>query len=285
MITEKMKNPKILAITATIFLMVSLIGTVFYYQSNRTISGILETEKSRTASLESEKAKLTGEIGHYIQTNTELTGANGTLQSSLTDANSQISANEARIKKLTKDLAQIGLLKNQIAQIQQSKKAAEDKAFADKQALTNENMALNSKLDRLKGENKELAENLDILSAMNGDNFRIDATKRKDRITVLAGRTKKVQVSFELPYNSEADIKFNITRPDGKKLTGNNDGITYIVKNAETMSASLTKTPISKTPKKVEMTYTPKEKLKPGIYQIEMVNKGKHVATCQFKLR
>jgi hypothetical protein len=40
-----------------------------------------------------------------------------------------------------------------------------------------------------------------------------------------------------------------------------------------------------KVSRKIEMTYEPKEKQKPGLYQIEMYNVEKYVGTINVKLR
>ena len=120
---------------------------------------------------------------------------------------------------------------------------------------------------------------------MTTDNYLVEATKRKDKLTVMAKRAKKITMSFNVPENMVENISFKLTKPDGKQVDGKGNGIAYKVVNGdEGLTASLSGGAI-KVSKKIVMTYEPKEKQKSGIYKIEMYNHDKYIGACNVKLR
>jgi hypothetical protein len=107
------------------------------------------------------------------------------------------------------------------------------------QKLNAEKNALNQTIASLQEENKQLAANLEILSSMTADNYLVETTKRKDRLTVVARRTKKMAVTFKVPDNVVEDITFKILKPDGKVVEGKHNGIAYrVVDGDEGLMAS-----------------------------------------------
>jgi hypothetical protein len=92
-------------------------------------------------------------------------------------------------------------------------------------------------------------------------------------------------MSFNVPENMVENISFKLTKPDRSQVDGKGNGIAYRITNEdEGLTASLSGGVI-KVSKKIEMTYEPKEKQKPGIYKIEMYNGDKYIGACNVKLR
>jgi hypothetical protein len=154
-------------------------------------------------------------------------------------------------------------------------------------SLNKEKMALNQTISSLQSENKQLASNLEVLSSMTSDNFLVETTKRKGKLTVMAKKAKKMTVSFNVPNNLSENITFQIVQPDGKKVDGKDNGIAYRVVNPEEGLMASTSNGIEtiKVARKIEMTYQPKAKQKPGLYKIEMYNGDKYIGACNVKLR
>jgi len=81
-------------------------------------------------------------------------------------------------------------------------------------------------------------------------------------------------------------ISFKIMKPDGSQIGGKNDqGLTFEVTNDDAGLLVNSSSEVIKVSKKIEMTYEPKEKLKAGVYKVEMFNGEKYVGACNVKLR
>jgi len=151
--------------------------------------------------------------------------------------------------------------------------------------VNSENEKLNKSITDLRAENEELAQNLKILSSLTADNFLVETTRGKGKLTVKAKRTNKIAVSFAVPANVTEKLSFIITKPDGKQITDNDKAISFnVIDNDENLYASTNNDDI-KVSKKIEMVYQPKEKLRPGTYKIEIYNGNKYVGASNVRLR
>ncbi|HKR03012.1 MAG TPA: hypothetical protein VJY62_00135, partial [Bacteroidia bacterium] len=268
-------------------LLLSLIGTGVFYFSNRTLNSDLSNQKLNMDQLLIEKTLLNKELHAYKDNVNDLKGDNQNLQNILNSVKFQETKNLAEIKNLKRENSAVKSLRQQLADMKQTVMNTQNMASADKKRMQSEINSLNSTISSFQEDNKELAANVELLRSVTADNFHLKATRRNEKLTVVARRTRQIKVSFDMPQGIEADIKFNITKPDGTKLSGANDGIAFIVfENPDAaLSASTNEATGLKLSKKVEMTYKPKAKLKAGDYIIEMTNKNMHVAYCHVKLR
>lgn len=168
------------------------------------------------------------------------------------------------------------------------KKEHETKILALKETidkLNTDNNFLNQSLASLTEENKQLAANLDLLSSITADNYLVETTRKKGKLTVVAKRTKKLGVNFKVPENMVETISFKLIKPDGNTVEGNSKDIAVnITDNNEVLYASLDKAEL-KVSKRIEMTYEPKERLKSGVYKVEIYNKERYIGSCNVKLR
>ena len=285
--TIEQREKRITAI-AVLILIAALIGTGLFYSANRSLSKNLNGEKLKTELLLSEKLALQKEIEDFKAQISSLTGKNADLDKLLAETSQKLSEKEAQLTRINRENGNTKALKKELAELTQMRKDFENQVATLNetiQKLNKEKDALNETIVSLQKENKELATNLDILSSMTGDNYLVETTKRKDRLTVMARRAKKITMSFNVPENMVEDISFKLTKPDGKQVEGKDNGIAYKVISEDVgLTASLSGGAI-KVSKKIEMTYEPKEKQKPGIYKIEMYNGDKYIGSCNVKLR
>lgn len=291
---KKLSKDRMIAAGAVIFLIAAIIGTSLFYNSNKSLTKNLNNEKLKSEMMLSEKLALQKEIETFINQINSLSGKNSELDKLLAETSKKLSEKEAQLSRIVRENGNIKTLKKELADLNQMKKDFESQVFALNESirkLNSEKDALNQTIASLQEENKQLASNLEILSSMTADNYLVETTKKmwlkpnSEKLTVVARRTKKITVSFKVPENIIEDISFKIVKPDGKTVEGKDNGVACrIVNEDEGLMASINGGAI-KVSKKIEMTYEPKEKQKPGLYQIEMYNGEKYIGTCNVKLR
>lgn len=285
-----MKREKSIITAAVILLLAAILGIGYFYSANKSITSILNKERLYGEKTLSEKLALEKDIEAFKTKINAMSGKNDELDKMLAATNQKLSDKENEIRRIYRENGNIKALKKEIAELTQLKKDFELQAASLNEmikSLNKEKMALNETIAALQSENKQLAANLDILSSMTSDNFLVETTKKKDKLTVMAKRARKMTVSFNVPNNVSENISFKIIKPDGSKVDGKENGIAYRVVNPEEGMTASTSAVIEtvKVSKKIEMTYQPKEKQKPGIYKIEMYNGDKYIGACNVKLR
>ena len=121
----------------------------------------------------------------------------------------------------------------------------------------------------LEAQKKELSENLVNAEKNRTSNIELYGSRgnKKDKLTFLARRTKKLNLIFDVPQSLNEPITFNITTPDGKTITPEDKTLTSSIKpDSNYLTASLSSIPPSTPGKlfssqKVTMAYTPKRKV------------------------
>lgn len=281
------KSKAIIA-TAVVLLLVTLIGTAFFYNSSQSMEKSLNNEKLKSENILSEKLSLQREIADFKTQISELQGKNSELDKVLAETSKKLGEKEAMANSLIRENGNIKMLKKQLSELNKMKKDFENQVTVLNETIQNmssEKTILNQTIASLQKENKELAANLDIISSMTADNYLIESNRKNGKLTVMSKRTKKMAVSFKVPENIVENISFKITKPDGITIEGKDKGIAYTVSsNGDELLASISTDEI-KVSKKIEMTYEPKEKLKPGVYKVEMFNGKKYIGACNVKLR
>lgn len=287
--TTTFKKEKTIALGALIFAILSLVTSGFFYNNNKALKNNLHTEKIITENMLSEKLALQKEIELFKNQLNALKGKNQELNNLIASSNKKLLEKEVALNKIVRQNGNSKQLKKQIADLQQMKKDFEINVLAlngEIKKLTSDNENLNKTIASLQKENKQLASNLAILSSITADNYQPETTKKKDKLTVIAKRTKKMLLSFKVPENMVENISFQVTKPDGSIIKGKENGIAYqvVTEEGSDLFASLLTDEI-KVSKKIEMTYSPKEKLKPGLYKVALYNGEKYIGSCNIKLR
>jgi DNA repair exonuclease SbcCD ATPase subunit len=266
----------------------ALVSIVTLYLNNNFLQKSLSNEKITNEYLLSEKLALFKDIEDYMFNNNSLNKLNQELENNIEQINKTIEDKELEIIRLNKENGKVNKLKKELLGLNKLKKEHETKILALKETidkLNTDNNFLNQSLASLTEENKQLAANLDLLSSITADNYLVETTRKKGKLTVVAKRTKKLGVNFKVPENMVETISFKLIKPDGNTVEGNSKDIAVnITDNNEVLYASLDKAEL-KVSKRIEMTYEPKERLKSGVYKVEIYNKERYIGSCNVKLR
>lgn len=284
------KKEKIVAAVATVLFFVSIIGTTYFYDKSRNLNKGIQEEQLKNELALSEKLSLAKEIEQLQTELNKMKGKNSNLDNEIAHLNIKLSEKENELKNIVWEKGQVKKLNKQLTEIRNAKNdiTKEMNTLYDKiSMLETENSDLNQLVSTLKVQNKDLAEHVQLLSAIKSDNFCVETQKRNDKLTIFARRTKKINLSFDLPQEVVANIKFKVTKPDGTIVTDEKDGLSYlIVENEPVLTASLDKKPNElNVSKRIQMTYQPKDKLKTGTYKVELYNNETYIGSYQVKLR
>ncbi|HCR54694.1 MAG TPA: hypothetical protein DIW27_09775, partial [Cytophagales bacterium] len=248
------------------------------------------SEKLKSEKMLSEKLSLDKEIVKLKQSISSLQGKNADLDKMLSSASSKIAMKESELKKMQKENASLKQYKQQLADIQKIKSDLETQISSLTNSLNASNKekeSLNRLVADLQLKNKDLMNELNQMQIASLDDIRIEAFK-KNKLTVSAKKTKKLDVNFLIPAsNSSENLQFKITDPNGKLLTPADGTIAFVeTDDASLLTADLSNTLYLKQTKQVKMQYTPKSKLKPGVYRIEILNSdSKYMGSLQVRLR
>lgn len=285
-----LKNPKLIAGTVTFLLAIALIGLVTFYEANNSLESDLNGERLKSEKILSEKLSLDKEIMKMKQSIASLQGKNGELDKMLNITSAKIAAKEQELKQMQKENASLKQYKKQFTDLQAIKSDLENQIASLSNSLkmaNQEKESLNRMVADLQIKNKSLTDELSQMQIASLDDIRIDAF-RKNKLTVSARKTKKLEVNFLIPANkSSENLQFKITDPKGQALTPN-DGVVAFVETEDrpVMTASASDVVYLKQTKQIKMDYTPKKKLKAGVYRIEIKDQdNSYLGSLQVRLR
>ncbi|MFO7614969.1 MAG: hypothetical protein R6W71_10050 [Bacteroidales bacterium] len=288
----RMSKEKIIAATTTALLVVSLIGTGVYYRSNNTLKGGMKEEKLKSESLLSEKLALSKEAEKLKNDIQSWKGKSEQADRLLAEALDKVAGLENTVRGLRKENATLASVKKELSEVKQIRKDLEDQLAALDQQNRKKSKELEdmqSELISLRSERDGLRSSLNALQASITDNFRVEPLRgrKNQKLTINAARTRKLMVSFEIPQSMSDNIKFSIVTPSGKVIKSDEPSLTYrITDDGRTLTASLS--PFSgdfEISRRVEMTYSPAQKLDPGIYNIQIYNDTDYAGSVQLRLR
>ncbi|MFZ1809110.1 MAG: hypothetical protein WAU36_17890 [Cyclobacteriaceae bacterium] len=288
--TKAIQNPKIIAGTVTFLLAISLVGLITFYEANQSLENGLNTEKLKSEKMLSEKLLLDKELIKLKQSIASLQGKNTDLDKMLNNASSKIAMKESELKKMQKENTSMKQYKQQLAEVEKIKSDLESQLTSLTNSLdasNNEKESLNKMIASLQVKNKNLEDELSKMQIASLDDIRVEAFK-KNKLTVSAKKTKKLNVNFIIPANTSSEnLQFKITDPKGQLLTSN-DGTIAMIELEETpmLTASNDNTVYVRQTKQVKMEYKPKSKLKSGIYRIEILDeKNVYMGSLQVRLK
>jgi myosin heavy subunit len=284
----KFKNEKLIITGSLVFLFLSLASVGFYYTSNKSLAKNLNNEKLRSEMILSEKVSLDKEILNFKNQLSALKGTNNELDQVIAQISQKLKEKETELSNIKRENGSIKSLKKQLDEISKLNKDLDGQVASLNESvkkLNSEKETLNETIASLKAENQELAENNKIMSSLKADNYLVQTTRGKNKLTVKARRTNKIAVSLKVPANMIENLQFTIIKPNGMKVKGNDKGMAVrTIDDDDQLMVSIYNDEI-KVSKNIEFSYTPKEKLKPGTYKIEMYNGEKYIGSCNVKLR
>ena len=286
------RKEKMIAGGAVVLLIASFILSVIFFSSNKSLEKALNETKLKAETMLSEKLSLEKQITKIKMEFDAMRQKNGESNKMLAAANTKIFQQEAKMQAIvSENIQQKKSLENRLAEIQKSKSQLE-KQMSDLTLgfdnLKSENSDLSKAMAVLEKENQDLLNNLMIMASLDADNFRIESLKGKnDRLTVNSRNVKKLKVSFDVPLMSTANLNFKIKTPDGKSYTSQDGSISYNILDEEKDWLASTANTINdiEVAKRIEMTYQPTEKLKGGVYTIELISNDMKVKSVQIRLK
>lgn len=288
----KIQKEKIVAGALTALLFGSIISSMVLFRNNSRLNDGISEEKLRTESLINEKAALTREIDKLKKEISLAEVKNTGNERLLTEMMDQLTAKENRIALLQKENKTVKELRQEIAHLQQIKSDLEKQAgllMAENSGLKEDYSQLQNHMNTLKAENAILIADLELMKLASADKYLIQSIKgkKKERLTIHANQARKLAVSFDLPQDVMADLKFKVVTPSGRKVDEGNKEISWNVPgDLEMLTASLNGMGGEiRVTRRVEMTYQPKGKMEKGVYTITVMNGNNYIGSCQIRLR
>lgn len=279
-------------ITATAILL--LIFSIGYLSVERRKASVIENdlkdEKLTAETLLSEKLLLEKEIDKLRSELAEMTGKNKDLYKQADDSEKKLALTERQLTSVQKHNAGVRQLKKQIEELTRLKEALENQLNDSRNSIqqfksSNDDLMLTVAL--LQQENKKLKEELTAASFVSLNESLIETIKRNKKITVSARRTKKLTITTDVPGDA-TDLKFKITSPDGNEMPVKSGDYNVKVLTGEVRSQAFyipSTVSSGRHYKRAEITYTPVEKLKPGLYRIQIMNDSLSIGALQVRLR
>lgn len=286
------KRDRIIAAISTALFFIALFGMIMIHDSNKSLEEMLNGAKLKNETILSEKLSLDKEIRDYKSQLAALRGKNKELDQYLTTANTNLAAKEKQIRVILKDNPRVKSLEKELADIKGMRTELENQIAmltGKIKGLEGNNSDLNSQVAALTARNKELSAQNEVMKAFAANNYQIEATRgSKDKLTVVARRTKKLKVGFDLPQNVVENVKFKIKTPEGKTIDQEDDGLTATIlapEDGSDLMVSLVPMEDFEVTKRIEMKYEPKKRLSKGLYTIDIYNGETYMVSCQVKLR
>ncbi len=241
---------------------------------DRHLKASLSNEDSLTKksqSLEKESKKFKSEADSLASKNSE-------QQKTIGQANSKLFAMGREITNARKSVDEVN---KKCVDLQKDweKQLAGFKSTSTQ--LQQDNKGLTDKLTELSETNNELTKELVIAHANSKDNILIQSMKKNGSLNVKGKKVRKIVTSLDVC----GDLKnpaFRIFNPNGIPLSDQMGSFDYQTINDKPMLGGGLSMPKST---KINLTYSLKKKIGPGIYRIEMLNDNKHAGNILVNLR
>ncbi len=279
---------KIILGSLSLLFILALLGIGYFYFANKNLQNKLNSELLLSELMLSEKLALQKKSVGYEEQLNDLKAKNTSLDKLLAQTNQQIQLRESELQRARLEKNNLKQLNKKLAELEQIKRELELQSNDMKeliQKMLSEKNSMNQMIASLQEENKQLAATNELLRLTTADHFMVESTKRKERLTVMAKRTRKMSFSFEVPDAIATTVTLKLIQPDGRVIEGEQNGIAHrVIENGKNYTASLD-AGTAQMSKRIVMTYEPKEKPVAGIYRIELYNKGKYISNIGLKLR
>lgn len=286
---EMMKNSKAIAMVTTALFMVSLFWMLNTKRINGSLEAGLKSEKLKSESLLSEKLLLERDIQKMKDQLFSMNGENLELNKVVKSTSEKLMAQEAdynRLKRNAVSLAQIKKQKQDLLALQNELEIELQSLRKSYAQLEAQNSELNNTVAFLQESNRMLSDDLNRAMFAAVDHSQVQALKgKRDRLTIRAKKTNRLLANFEVPANLK-NLNFRVIDPQGNALTSKDGTIaSTAIPSNESFTASTGSDVEVKTLQKIELVYTPKTKLKAGVYTVEIMNENLYVGSLVLKLR
>ena len=279
-----------LGITTALISILLLFTGGFVVLKNHSLKNQLRESKIKTETLVSESLSLTKSSEKLKADVNNLQGRIKILEETLSATNMKIAGKEAEINKLKRQNANAAVLNQKIKELDQLKSDQEEQIADLNQKivqLNQKNSELSAMMDELQLKNTTLTQNYQVLYAMEGNNYRVEALRgEKEKLMIRARRTTKIVVNLDVPSESVQNIKFKVKTPADEEFSSAMDknvsvNTSKVGPQAETIKINDQVINMSK----IELTFKPEKKLEKGIYSFDIYNNELYAGTTQIRLR
>jgi chromosome segregation ATPase len=286
---EMIKNPKAIAVLTTALFVATLFWLLNMNRVNNSLQAGLEDEKLKSEQLLSEKLMLEKDLQKMKDQFANLRESNYDLSSNLKRTSEKLKSQEAeynRMKKQNMSLAQIKKQREELLVLQRQLENEIQSLRTSNDDLQNKNKELTSAVASLEERNRILSEDLNRAMFASLDHSQLNAVRGKsEKLITKAKRVQKIIANFEVPANLK-NLTFRVIDSNGYAVSQNNGSISYKAEaGTENIMASLKSSSASETLQKIQMVYTPKSKLKTGVYTVQILNDNLYVGSLKLKLK
>jgi len=291
--TGTRKERTVAGITAFI-LLASVVSSVYFMGTNSTIKARLNDERLKNELLLSEKLSLNKELYQTVDRIHVINDNRMESEELLAQANLKLTEKERELERIKMENAKVKDLREQLAGVREVHDDFMHQITVlqmQNETLENENFEQQESMMLWQLERDDYMKQIKAASAnskIKADNHMVDAFKytTKEKSTVKAKRTKKLVFIIDVPQNIASDIGFNLTTPNGKVITNKSKNLSWkVVNNDDSLLASINQFDNEViASNEVKLTYTPIIKMKPGVYKIGILHKGKNIGNCRVRL-
>jgi len=291
--TGTRKERTVAAITAFI-LLVSVVSSVYFMGTNSTIKARLNEERLKNELLLSEKLSLNKELYQTVDRIHVINDNRMEYEELLAQTNLKLTEKERELERVKMENAKVKDLRAQLTNLWEVQDDFLHQITVLKmqnETLENENFEQKESMTLWQAERDDYMKQIKAATAnsmIRVDNHQVDAFKytTKEKSTVKAKRTKKLVFIIDIPQNIASDISFNLTTPNGEVITNKSKSLSWkVVNNDESLLASFSQFDNEViASNEVKLIYTPIIKMKPGVYKIGILHKGKNIGSCRVRL-
>lgn len=256
---------------------------------NSSLEAGLEKEKLKSETLLSEKLLFEKDLQRIKDQLTRLTGKNEEMDALVRSASAKLQSQELEYNRMKRENTSLHQIKKQRQELTQLNNELQNQlqilnnAYAQLEARNSE---LEHRVAFLQDQNKTLTDDLNRVVFAAVDQSQIQAVKGKnEKLTIKAKQTKKLLASFDVASNLK-NLSFRIMDATGSVLTQSQGSIAYTTTPSENnFMASADHASSGTGLQRVDLSFTPKQRLKTGVYTIEILNDNLYVGSLRVKLK
>ena len=269
-----------------------LAGLIFTVSSNSKNKNSLNAEKLASEKLLSEKLSLEKELAKMKADYASLSEKSSATEKLLEETNLKIAENQKRINALSGENRSLRNVKKEMEELQKVKAELENSLVqqkADYQKLLAKSNDLQNSIASLETDKKELTLQLDKAKTYKSDNYLTTATrgKKTEKMVIRGSRTKKLNLTFNVPQSLTDALSFKIVTPSGSIITPEDKAMSWnFIQGPLHYTASLSAVSGEfEESRQVVLTYNAVQKLAAGEYKIQILCNGENIGNCRIKLK
>ncbi len=286
------RNSRTYSIVVTVLLVLAAILGFVFWQKSKGYQEEKEKEQTERQNLETEKVNIERELDSLANAYAVARTENENLQGRLTSTAELIAQKENTIRQIKQTSAKdIQGLKDQVAALQKTKIEYEtiiSTLRSENEQLRNENERLTGENEELKGTNTALSGQVQDLAkqleeqirktqsaTFKATSFRVTTSRKTDKLTTKARRTREIDVSFDLadvpePFLGPQKLYMSITDEKGNPIVSDNPvkATVYAPTGPVEIIAQQVKAAVLENTQRMSFHYKFDERLKSGNYVV-----------------